>query len=88
MQILLKIMEENIDEVFVDLVQSLGKLSKKRQEDLALTAIELVKKCLLHISKKGNLKPKSSIAEGQPLPETKTTKELEGKNLFLIYTFF
>ena len=43
-------MEENLDtiqDVFVDLVHSLNKLSKKRQEDLATQSIFYVHKCLI-----------------------------------------
>ncbi|EAS07412.2 guanine nucleotide exchange factor (macronuclear) [Tetrahymena thermophila SB210] len=59
------IMEENLDtihDVFVDLVQCLNKLSKKRQEDLALASIELVQKCLYYLADKSHVVPKSKLS--------------------------
>jgi len=32
-----------IQDVFVDLIQSLGKLGKKKQEDLALASVDFIK---------------------------------------------
>lgn len=42
----------NIDDVFLDLVSSLKKLSHKRIENLAFASIAHVKRCLVYLSEK------------------------------------
>ncbi|KRX07107.1 Sec7 domain [Pseudocohnilembus persalinus] len=48
---------QNIDDVFLDLVSSLKKLSKKRYDNLAFNSIAHVKRCLIYLSDKKNIKP-------------------------------
>ena len=58
---------EKINDVFVDLVSCLNNLSKKTQENLALSSIEMVQKCLYYLSDKSQIFPKSFQNEARVL---------------------
>ncbi|CAD8200740.1 unnamed protein product [Paramecium pentaurelia] len=60
-QILSQIMEHNLDllqDVFIDLIQTLKVLAGKNQEDMALASIDFTIKCLGYLSKQAQIIPK------------------------------
>lgn len=59
-------MEESLDyinDALVDLVQTLSKLSKKRQEDLSFSSIKYIEKILLRLAEQALIQPRSKIVE-------------------------